>query len=106
MNAAPAGPATAFTANGWAGDACAFLASVAGLPAAGFVRVSGGPGPVGFHAARTFTTTSDAAGYYRLPPLTRVAQIEATATQGALKADLMFRPDSSLFENVLDFLIK
>jgi hypothetical protein len=57
-----------------AGDVCAFLGAMADLAGAAVVQLSGGPAPE-YHAVHLFETTTDVAGYYRLPLLSRVAQV-------------------------------
>jgi hypothetical protein len=58
---------------------------------------------------KTFSVTSDAAGYYRLPPLSRVAQLEVHAEKivGAqtFHATTVFRPDYQQRDNRLDFIL-
>jgi hypothetical protein len=100
-----AGPAKFFARDGWAGDACVFLSDVAGLSPTQQVLISGGAAPDEYHAASMFVTTSDPDGYYRLPPLSRVVQLEIVASQGALTADVTFQPDYTLRENVLDLSV-
>ena len=56
---------------------------------------------------RRFSVSSDAAGYYRLPPLSRVAQLELRAERGALiPIQMEFRPDYRVRENRLDFTFR
>jgi hypothetical protein len=78
-----------------AGDAVVFLNSLAGLNTAVVVEITGGtdpvtaaPLPAEFHLVRRFTATSDADGYFRLPPLSRVAQAEIQADDGGAHADI------------------
>jgi hypothetical protein len=87
------------------GDTCVFPADVTGLAASQQVQITGGPGPDEYHTAFTFTALSDADGYYRLAPVSRVAQLEVKAAQGLLVCDQTFQPDYTLHENVLDFRI-
>jgi hypothetical protein len=101
-----AGPVKAFAQDGWAGDTCVFLSDVTGLSASKQIRISGGTSPVEYHAASTFVAVTDSDGYYRLPPLSRVAQLEVVASKGALKSDLTFQPDYTLRDNVLDLQFK
>lgn len=79
---APGGP-NPFARDCIAGDTCVFLNGFADLGAAGVVEITGGGAPSEYHLVRRFTATSDAAGYYRLPPLARVAQVELLAHDGA-----------------------
>ncbi|MET0647645.1 MAG: hypothetical protein ABW208_13595 [Pyrinomonadaceae bacterium] len=65
------------------GDACVYLDGMADLGAADVVEMTGGGPADEYHRLGRFTTTSDADGYYRLPPLSRVAQFEIRADDGA-----------------------
>jgi len=89
-----------------AGDICVFLSSTSGLTAE--VEVSGGSANE-YHRVSTFSVTSDSDGYYRLPPLSRVAQlvIEGKKTVGpqTFAAKTEFRPDYSKRENTLDLML-
>jgi hypothetical protein len=89
------------------GDTCVFLDDLVGLAGANEVQVTGGPNPPEYHRLRRFAVISDAAGYYRLPSISRVGQLEIQATFGALTPLLMeFRPDYRLRENRLDFTFR
>ena len=75
----PAGASQTITVQAWAGDACVFLNGLASLAGAHEIEITGGPGPNESHKVMTFSVTSDVDGYYRLPPLSRVAQLEIHA---------------------------
>jgi hypothetical protein len=65
------------------GDTCIFLNGMIDLGAANVVEIVGGPGIVNeYHRVHRFITTSDANGFYRLPPLSRVAQVNIQANDG------------------------
>jgi hypothetical protein len=100
------GPAKTIAQDAWAGDTCLFLSDVAGLSASQAVQIGGGSAPVEYHTASKFVAQSDADGYYRFPPLSRVAQVEIVTSQGALNADLLFQPDYSVAVNVFDLPVK
>ncbi len=83
----PPGPPRTFDDDAIAGDTCVFLDDTAGLEAPNLVvEVVGGAAPDGtplpneLHWLGFFRTTSDAEGRYRLPPLSRVAQLQLRAT--------------------------
>ena len=82
LNRLPAGADKAFTQPAIAGDTCVFLADLTGLAAVQVVEVTGGGFPTEFHALRHFADTSLGDGYFRWPPLSRVAQIEIEADRG------------------------
>jgi hypothetical protein len=90
-------------------DSCVFLDAVSGLATGQEVEISGGPAPAEYHSVRNFSVASDADGYYRLPPLSRVAQlvIRAEKTVGAqtFQATRIFRPDYQQRDNRLDFML-
>jgi len=89
-----------------AGDTTVFLNDLSGLTGGNQVQVSGGPSAE-FHQLQLFAAVSDVDGYYRLPPLSRVAQLEIRAQHGALSPiELEFRPDYGLRENRLDLVFR
>lgn len=105
----PPGAQRQFTVNAIVGDTCVFLDALTGLAAVQEVRITGPPGPDEYHKLRLFSVPSDANGYYRLPPLSRVAQLEihAEKTVGGqtLKTTTTFRPDYRQRENRLDLTL-
>ena len=108
-NLQPPGSNRQFTVNASFGDSCVFLDDVSGLVAGQEVQISGGPAPDEYHSVMNFSVASDADGYYRLPPLSRVAQLEihAEKTVGAqtFQATRIFRPDYQQRDNRLDFML-
>ena len=105
----PPGVQRQFTVNAIVGDTCVFLDALTGLAAAQEVRITGPPGLDEYHKLRLFSVTSDANGYYRLPPLSRVAQLEmhAEKTVGVqtFTTTITFRPDYRQRENRLDLTL-
>ena len=107
VNPQPLGPQKQFTQEALAGDTCVFLNNVTGLTTGNQVRIAGGPNSAECHHVSLFSTISDAEGYYRLPLLSRVAQLEIRAEHGALTpVQMEFRPDYTLHENRLDFIFR
>jgi len=98
----PGAPRQVDVVDAWAGDGCVFLD---GPAAAGGVQISDE-----YHELKTFEATSGPDGFYRLPPLERVAQLKIHAEKvvGAetFKTDVIFRPDYSRCENHLDLVLK
>jgi hypothetical protein len=98
-----------FTVDATTGDNCVFLDNLTGLATGHEVQITGVPDKDEYHKLATFSVLSDADGYYRLPPLSRVAQIEihALATVGILtfEATIAFRPDYQQRENRLDLTL-
>lgn len=109
-NGGVAWPNESFAEDALPGDACIFLNNVASV-ADGYALVTGGPAPTPdeVHQVRRFSVVSDADGYYRLPPLNRVAQakIHAAVTVAATtyEAEVEFRPDYTQPENQLDLIL-
>jgi hypothetical protein len=109
INPQAAGASQNLSVDALAGDTCVFLSGLAGLSGAAEVEIGGAPGANEYHKLMQFTVASDADGYYRLPPLSRVAQLELRAEKiiGAqtFQATKIFRPDYRQRDNRLDFLL-
>ena len=109
INPQLAGASQTITVEAWAADACLFVNDSSGLVGAHEIEIIGGPGPDEYHRVKTFSVTSDAEGYYRLPPLSRVAQLEIHAEKmiGAqtFHATTVFRPDYQQRDNRLDLIL-
>jgi hypothetical protein len=102
----PAGATNALRQDALAGDVCVFLNTMSGLNTANVVEVFGG-GPNEFHDVGQFTTTSDANGYYRLPLISRVAQLVIRAEDGVHTPDVpTYCPDYHTPENRLNFALR
>jgi hypothetical protein len=96
-----------FSRNAQAGDTCVFLNSMTNLAAANVVEISGAAGdPVEYHSISRFTTTSDANGYFRLPLLSRVAQLDIQADDGGVHPtqSRTLVPNYEERENRVDFI--
>lgn len=92
-----------------AGDACVFLSSMTDLNPASVVEVFDGINPTEYHGLRRFTATSDADGFFRLPPLSRVAQLEVQADHSGPPVRTrtqIFSPDYAQLENRLDLTLR
>jgi hypothetical protein len=105
----PPGIARAFTVDATTGDTCIFLDNLTGLATGHEAQITGVPGKDEYHRLTTFSVLSDADGYYRLPPLSRVAQIEIhgekTVGIQTFKVTTAFRPDYHQRENRLDLTL-
>jgi hypothetical protein len=77
------GPANALSRDAIAGDSCLFMAASAGLPDGGIMAIAGGGPATEYRRARRPRVVADAAGDFRLPPVSRVAMIEITGNSGA-----------------------
>jgi hypothetical protein len=82
----PAGAGNVMQRAGIPGDPSVFLDGLAVLaPVPGpdtVLEVLGGGSPLEYHRARPLSAVSDGDGYFRLPPLSRVAQVEVEADRG------------------------
>ncbi|MEJ7598215.1 MAG: hypothetical protein WKG01_09925 [Kofleriaceae bacterium] len=80
-------------------DRVAFLGSIAGVTA-GIVEISGGAAPAEYQTASLYSTTSNGDGYYRLPPLSRVASVKLQTPALVLVTS----PDYGRYENLVDLV--
>jgi hypothetical protein len=89
------------------GDTTLLLASSNTLGGPAFVEVSGGPNGLEYHALTPYTTTSNADGYYRLPPLSRVAQLSLEAQQlPFVPVPRTISPNYSVREQIVDLIVE
>lgn len=80
-NATAAGTARALTRDMIPGGLSLFVSSVAGLTNTGFLRVGTGAAQQ-IRRVRAYRTVSDAEGYFRLPPIHRIARAFIGASDG------------------------
>lgn len=85
------------------GDETVFLNGMAGLTPGIAVELDDGGGTPEYHRAEFYRAVSDAAGYFHLPPLARVAMVTLHAQRLGLTSppDDRFTPDYRLAENRL-----
>lgn len=81
VTVAPPGPANTFTQNALPGDVVVFLNGLNGLSPVDTAEIPGAPAE--YHSISLFNVTTDANGYYRLPPISRVYQVAVTASDGS-----------------------
>lgn len=87
------------------GDVCLFLGSMNDLATTtNLVEIAGAGSPNEYHAIALYEATSDAYGYYRLPPLSRMAQLTLHATGGAAPVDITVSPDYAVCVNRVDIV--
>lgn len=99
----PAGANKAFRRHAAPGDRCVFVADLSGLANLNDVQITGGTSPNELQRISLLTAVSDANGYFRFPPIQRIAAMQLHATAAALAAvDLKFQPDYAQTENWLD----
>jgi len=89
------------------GDVCLFVNGVGNLGGASFVAISTGGGAPEYHATGYFSAVSDAQGFFRWPPLSRVAQCVLRAHDG-VHADLdqTLSPDYPEEVSRIDFVFQ
>ena len=102
------GSAVELVRDGYQGDACLFLNSLKDLSLGSYVRIVTTQGDVAdeYHRFSLFKTSSDNEGFYRLPPLQRVAQVQLCASNNGKKAQVTLQPDYSSPRNQVDFVLK
>jgi hypothetical protein len=109
LNALPAGAQQQLTALAASGDTCVFLDGLAGLGGADEVEIIGPPRSE-YHRVMNFNVVSDGDGYFRLPPLSRVAQFKIHAERlvgpQLFATTIPFRPDYQQRENRLDLVLE
>ena len=100
------GPDNGITRATETGDACIFMAAMAGMVGADAVALDAGGPLVDYHVSRRYVTSTDPEGYYRLPPISRLAKLRLHADAGAgLIADREHSPDYTTFENTVDLVV-
>ncbi len=103
----PVGAPTPLAHDAIAGDVCAFVNAVASLGAAPLMQTQGGPNPTEFHRISRFSATCDTQGFFRLPPLSRVAQCNLRVHDGVhADIDATVCPDYSSGESRFDFVFQ
>ena len=109
---APASTTKHLTEQTAPGDQTLFLDDIAFAADTGVARV-GGAASVEFQQFARYQVTSDADGYFALPPLHRIAQIEIEASAAGHQAinaannnTILLQPDYTKPENWLDVMFK
>lgn len=102
----PAGAANLFDVDAVSGDASLYLASRNDLSPAQMIEILDPAHPPEYRQLLPLTATCNADGYYRLPLLSRAAQVQIEAALLAATHSQTFIPDYSTFENRLDFILR
>lgn len=102
-NLLPPGASNSLTRAAIPGDETVFLNGMAGLTAGITVELDDGGGTPEYHQAELYSDVSDADGYFRLPPIARVAMVALHAQRLGLTSppDERFTPDYRLAEDRL-----
>lgn len=104
VRATPAAPLAnnLLTRDGVVGDCVAFAAALGGISDGAVIEVSGGASAE-YQTARLYAATTDADGFFRLPPISRVASVKLHATGGGLTTqEPVVSPDYRRYENPID----
>lgn len=104
----PPGLDNQFAQDAIVGDTCVFLNSMNDLIATNVVEIFGGGPLAEYHALSRFSVSSNAEGYFRLPPLSRVAQLEIQADDSGAHPTInqIFSPNYTQRENRIDFVFR
>lgn len=106
VSAGALGPLNKLGVDAIAGDTVLLANSLSGIGSPDVVEISGGIPSAEYRTLRSFTVVSVALGLYRLPPLSRVAQLELTASDGVhLPVSQIVVPDYREEENRVDFTL-
>jgi hypothetical protein len=100
------GADNALLRDGVPGDCCVHLATLTDLdPPIRIVELRGSGEPE-FHAVSRYSVVSDSNGYYRLPAISRVAQLALRAEHASVSAPVRreISPDYDQFENQVDLV--
>jgi hypothetical protein len=84
------------------GDACLFFDSLNLIPPQGLLRLSAGGAADEYQSFSQLAATADADGYFRLPAIHRVAQLQIAVVDGANNRTIDFQPDYSERDAWLD----
>lgn len=99
------GPVIALSQDAIAGDACVFVSGVGNLASSPFISIQQGTAPVEYHSASYFQASSDAQGFFRFPPISRVAQCALHCHDGVhTDLDILHRPDYEADASRVDFV--
>lgn len=99
------GVATQLTSDAIAGDVCLLVNGVGNLGSAPFLSLQSGGTPTEYHASSYFSAVSDGQGFFRLPPLSRVAQCGLHSHDGThTDLNVTYQPDYSQEVSRIDFV--
>jgi hypothetical protein len=98
------GPVITLSDDAIAGDVCIFINGIVNLASSPFVSITQGAMPTEYHSASYFQATSDAQGFFRLPPISRVAQCGLRCHDGVhTDLDVLHCPNYETEASRIDF---
>lgn len=101
-----AGPADSLGVPAISGDSILLANSLTSIATGDLVEINGGAAAVEYGTVSLGSTISDIRGLYRLPPLSRVGQLELTANDGVhLPVAQILIPDYNQGQNRIDFIL-
>lgn len=104
------GPANSLSIDAAAGDRMLFCKTLSSIEDMAAVKVSSGPSSSGsekeYHWIRLYDVHSDSDGFYRLPPISRIAQMRIdTDLDGDVAATRVIAPRYPAYEQQIDFIL-
>jgi len=98
---------TTFLLNGDRGQSTVFIDAPRRFKASEYLRIeASGKVAEEVHRLKFYETKSDREGFYQLPPLQRVGQVQLESERESRKLAVRFQPDFSLPRNQVDFVFK
>lgn len=100
--------ATALLLEGHRGHSSVFLKDLRGVKTNKYLCIGSPSGRVAeeVHRFQVYETESDDQGFYQLPPLQRVGQVQLQATSAGKRVEVKLQPEFSTARNQVDFVFK
>lgn len=100
----PPGANNPLIRDGIPGDRVAFAVALGGIADGIVVEISGGAAPE-YQTARRYAAVTGTDGFYRLPPISRVASVKLHAQRAGLTTqEPVWSPDYRSYENLVDVI--
>jgi hypothetical protein len=99
---------TALLRSGSRGESTVFLRDLPAAASHPYIRIGAASGNIAeeVHRFYIYRTESNADGFYQLPPLQRIGQIQLEASGDGRKVAVKFQPDFAQPRNQVDFVFK
>lgn len=106
VQAAPAGPNNALISDAVPGDTVLLTGGLTGIAGASTIEIDDGVVAPEYHTIAEFSVITDADGFYRLPALNRVGQLELNVNDGVNPAvERVVVPNYELVQNTVDIAL-